>query len=827
MKLSEQWLREWVQPQLTRQGLINQLTMAGLEVGGCEPVIVAGASTEADSSAPMLCQVVVGRITALKSHPQQSNLSICTVNVGATEKTIVCGATNVRIAMNVAVALPGARLPELGIIQPIDKKGVLSEGMLCSATELGLTSAHEDSSATPSNPIETAEPNVPTAGILELPPEATPGQDLITLLQLDDAIIDIELTPNRGDCFSVLGVAREVAAIERIELNDQCSEPQSGTFPCPVSVNVIATSACPRYLGRTITGLSPNRPTPLWLQERLRRSGIRSISLLVDITNYVMIELGQPLHAFDLNKLDGQISVRFAKLNEPLTLLNAAEVQLTPDTLVIADNSGPVAIAGVMGGLRTSVDSATTDIFLEAAFFAPVAIAGVARRYGLVTDSSMRFERGVDPNLPQRALTRATELLLTLAGGACSTVMDITDASALPQRLDIILRHAQIKRILGVELSVEEVSAAFQASHFTATPIPDGWRVQVPSYRFDMALEVDVIEELARLIGYNNLPAQMLRTELRFVPAPQYEISLAQVRHILLTRGYHEAITYSFVSAAVEQSLSTGNDPIRLRNPISPELSVMRTSLWAGLIQALQYNLNRQAERVRLFETGLRYQRAQVESTDLPVQALMLAGLAYGPHLPLQWSEASRWIDFYDIKNDVCEILQLTHDFSAFSFRVGTHPALHPGQSATLWRENTPVGHVGVLHPKIAQEFALEQPVVLFECALAPLLRAKPLQAQSISKFPLIRRDLAFVVDRDIAIADILNATQLAAGPMLLDVQLFDVYQGASIATTQQSVAIRLTFSDVAKTLVDQEVNTAIENVISSIVQQFSATLRE
>ncbi len=818
MKFSENWLREWVNPTLSRDDLVQKLTMAGLEVDSVEPV-----------AAPFR-KVVVGEILSVKAHPDGKKLSICQVNVGNKEKPIkiVCGANNVHAGMRVPTALIGASLGEIRI-KKAKLRGVLSFGMLCSAKELGL--------------MESSE------GIMPLPNDAPIGEDLRRYLQLEDVSIEIDLTPNRGDCLSIRGLAREVGVLTCNDISTPDCSAVAATITDTFPVEIHASKACPRYVGRIIKNINATAETPLWIQERLRRSELRSISAVVDITNYVLLELGQPMHAFDLDKLSEGIQVRMAYAGEPLTLLDEQTVELDEQTLVIADNKQPIAMAGVMGGKASAVTDATQDIFLESAFFAPKEAIGCARRYGKNTDSSHRFERGVDPQLQLSAIERATALLLNTVGGQAGPVIDIVNQATLPVNPVIKLRKSRIRRILGksigrsmrqrkVENILSRLGMTFEQEirlHnkkndlLLRHPILEGWKVQSPSFRFDVNLEVDLIEELARVHGYNNLPNQAPPSRLNIHHQPG--VTLEHLQAMLIQRDYQEVITYSFVDSEQQIQINPEVKAISLANPIASDMTVMRTTLWTGLLQALLYNQKRQQSRVRLFETGLRFIQSENEQ-DLPEQEPMIAGVVTGTCWAEQWGDKGQAIDFFDVKADVEALLSLTTESglkegNTYRFTPNTHPALHPGKTAAIYRGDEWIGLLGAVHPSLIQTLELTSPVYLFELRLAPLCEAKVPQFKEISKYPLIRRDIAVVVSVEISAAQLVDCIKEWHVEMLKDRQLFDVYQGKGVEQGKKSLAIGLVFQGDSRNLIDSEIDTVVRQLLRHIEQQLGAELRK
>jgi len=792
MRLSEQWLREWVNPPVATPALAEQLTMAGLEVDAVEP------------AAPAFSGVVVGEVLEVKPHPNADKLRVCQVDVGGEAPLgIVCGAPNVRPGMRAPTAVLGAELPGGFRIKKAKLRGEPSTGMLCSAAELGL---NEDAS-----------------GLWDLPADAPVGEDLRAWLGLDDHCIEVDLTPNRGDCLSVAGVAREVGVLNRVPVTSPALEPVAATCPDTFPVALEAGSQCPRYTGRVIRGIRTGVSSPLWLQERLRRSGLRSISPVVDVTNYVLLELGQPMHAFDLDRLRGGIVVRMARPGEPITLLDGQALELDPETLVIADGDHAQAIAGVMGGEGSGVEAETVNVFLESAYFEPVATAGRARRYGLHTDSSHRFERGVDPQLQARALERATRLLLDIVGGEPGPLIEVKDDAHLSAGREVSLRRERITRVLGTTIADAEVSDTLERLGMRVSAATAGWTVKVPTYRFDVEREVDLIEEIGRIHGYARLPVRRPTGELLMPELPETRIELERMQGELTARGYQEAVTYSFVDPKLQAVLDPGREPLALANPISADLAVMRTSLWPGLVQALRYNQNRQEPMVRLFETGLRFVPVDGELK----QERMIGAVAAGLSAPEQWSLPRRKVDFFDLKADVEALLALTGEPEAFRFVRSAHPALHPGQAAEILRGDEVAGQVGLLHPAVERDLDLDGPVYLFELRLAVLERARLPAFRELSRFPAVRRDLALVLDEAVSAEQLVACIRAVAGESQEEVRIFDVYRGEGIDPGRKSLAISLTFRDPSRTLNEAEINEALKRVVNALQTELNASLRE
>ncbi|MBC8648320.1 phenylalanine--tRNA ligase subunit beta [Pseudomonas sp. MTM4] len=792
MKFSEQWLRTWVNPQVSREELVARLSMVGLEVDAVIPV------------AGEFSGVVVGEVLSTEQHPDADKLRVCQVSNGSETFQVVCGAPNVRPGLKIPFAMIGAKLPGDFKIKKAKLRGVESNGMLCSETELQI--------------------GVDDSGLMELAADASVGSDLREYLGLDDASIEIGLTPNRGDCLSIAGLAREVGAIYAASVSPVDIAPVDAAHDEVRPVEVLAPKACPRYLGRVIRNVDLARPTPLWMVERLRRSDIRSIDAVVDVTNYVMLELGQPLHAFDLAEINGGIRVRMAEEQEKIVLLDGQEVTLRADTLVIADHQRALAIAGVMGGEHSGVSASTQDLFLESAFFDTIALAGKARSYGLHTDASHRYERGVDSQLAQAAMERATTLLLQIVGGSAGPVTEVASEADLPKVAPIQLRAQRIEQMLGLEMAGEQVVSLLSALGLgVVEQSPGCWEVSVPSHRFDISLEVDLIEELGRLYGYDRLPVRYPQARLAPEARPEARAELPALRRLLVARGYQEAITYSFIDPKLFELFSPGVEPLRLANPISSDMAAMRETLWPGLIKALQYNLNRQQTRVRLFESGLRFvgQLGQLK------QEPMLAGVITGSRLPVGWSNERAAADFYDMKADVEALLGHVGDASAYDFVPAEHPALHPGQTARIERGGRPVGYIGGLHPELAATLGIDQPVYLFELLVAEVSEGLLPSFNELSRFPEVRRDLAVLVAQDVSADDLLRCIRNAAGENLTDLKLFDVYQGKGIDPLSKSVAVGLTWQHPSRTLNDDEVSGALQQILSSLEERFNATLRK
>lgn len=788
MKLSESWLREWVDPPLESPALYEQLTMAGIEVKGSEPV------AEAFSG------VCVGEVLAVARHPDAERLSVCEVSDGDRAVTVVCGAPNVGPGMKAAFARPGAVLPGEVRIKKATLRGVTSEGMLCSAAELGLGDDAD--------------------GILALDPDLSPGTDLRAALRLDDASMDIDLTPNRGDCLSVMGIAREVAVLNDLAFVRPEPARQEATHADELPVRLADEAGCPRYLGRVIHGVDVSRPTPFWMKEKLRRCGLRSIDPVVDVTNFVMMELGQPMHAFDLAELDAEIVVRRAERGERLRLLDGQEVDLDPETLLIADGDGPIAIAGVMGGERSGVQPGTRDVFLECAFFAPLAIHGTARRYGLQTDASQRFERGVDHRLQFAAMERATELLLAIVGGAAGTVTEAVAPDHLPVPPHVVLRHARLERLMGMAIAAAEVQGYLQRLGLEPKAVAGGWQVRAPSHRFDIAIEEDLVEEVCRIYGYNRMPSKVPGTDLDLRRVPLERTPRLRVRQALADLGYRETVTYSFVDPRLQDLLDPGVTPLELSNPMSTEQSVMRTNLLPGLIDAARSNQARQRTRGRLFELGLCF----VQNGEL-AQINRVGGVLWGDAAPKHWSGPSVPVDFFDVKGDVERIAALGGE-RAIEFALRKDPVLHPGQSADIRIDGTWAGRLGRLHPELEQRLELRGPLFLFELDAEIVEASRARRYGEVSRFPSVRRDLSLRVARMVPAAALEQSVRNAVGSYLVEFRVFDVYHGEGIDSNEKSVAVGLTLQDASRTLTEADINDLMERAVTALGTEHGARLR-
>jgi len=812
MKFSESWLREWVNPALSSDELAHQITMAGLEVDGVDPV--AGEFTG----------VIIGEVVECGPHPDADKLQVTKISLGgySSDKVeqgelvdIVCGAKNCRKGLKVAVATVGAVLPGDFKIKKAKLRGVPSFGMLCSESEIGLA---DDSD-----------------GIMELAQDAPVGTCVREYLDLNDVTIDVDLTANRGDCLGIKGLAREVGVLNSQSVVEVEISSVKPTIDDTREITIEVGEACPRYLGRVIKGINPSAQTPLWMVEKLRRCGTRSIDPVVDVTNYVLLELGHPMHAFDLAKIDGGINVRFANEEEKLTLLDENEVTLKDKTLVIADaptngKGKALAIAGIFGGLDSGVTTQSTDIFLESAFFAPLAILGKARQYGLHTDASHRYERGIDPTLQAEAMERATQLLLDIVGGQAGPIVEAKSDENIPQTKDVNLRRAMLDSRIGHHIEDAKVSEILTRLGFDVSEEGEGsaktWQVVVPAYRFDIKVEVDLIEEVARIYGYNNIPNIAPKASLKMIKKKEANIDLAKLKRTLVNRDYQEAITYSFVDPKVQSLIHPEQDVMTLPHPISSEMSVMRLSLWTGLLQSVVYNQNRQQGRVRLFETGLRFVPDEAAENGVRQQN-MIAGVISGNRVDEHWDMEKAATDFYDIKGDVEALLSLTCDVNSYEFSTAEVAALHPGQTAQITKNGQLVGYVGALHPELERKLGLNGRTLIFELLLTEVLDQNIPEASAVSRFPANRRDLAVVVKEDIDAKKVLQLIEKVGGNHLIDLNLFDVYQGEGIEEGFKSLAIALVLQDTNKTLEEKDITDVIDRVVDSLQTELNASLRD
>jgi phenylalanyl-tRNA synthetase beta chain len=791
MKFSEAWLREYVSLPVGSKELVERFTMAGLKVESTEPV------------AGNFSQVVVGEVRTVDRHPDAAKLSVCRVWDGAAEHQVVCGAPNVRVGLKTAFARAGAQLPGGVEIKVSKLRGVESHGMLCSAAELGIG--------------EDAD------GIMELVGEYQAGEALRDALTLDDFSIDVELTPNRGDCLSIRGVAREAGVLFQTRVTRPDCAAVAPTNDATFPVRLEDGGGCPRYLGRVIRGIDSTARTPTWMRERLRRAGLRCIDPVVDVTNYVMLELGQPMHAFDLAILQKQVVVRRARAGEKLLLLDGREVALDGETLLITDATGPIAIAGVMGGERSGISTTTRDVFLECAFFAPRALAGTARRYGLQTDASQRFERGVDHELQFAAMERATALLIDIVGGQPGPTVDTVSPDDLPGSRKIALRRSRLNLYVGEPTDTDEVSQTFTRLEFQPQlerGDDDVWTINVPSHRFDMEREVDLIEEVCRVRGYHRIPVRMPLTRLELGRLPLETTPRGALKRLLAGLGYQEAITYSFIDPTFADLLDPGATAIVLTNPMSQDMSVMRTTLFPGLLKTLIANASRQQTRMRLFELG----RCFPTRGEL-TQPVMLGGLLWGSRLPENWANGNEMVDFFDLKGDVERVLELS-GYASVEYRSAEDPVLHPGQSATVWDSGIQLGRIGRLHPELEHRLDVKGPVYLFEFDAQYVLARRHPGHRPISRYPSVRRDVSLILDADIPASHVRASVERALGSALGDFRLFDVYHGEGIDSHKKSIAVGLTLQNQSRTLTDTDINALMDAAVSALETDLGARRR-
>ncbi|MGB1805456.1 MAG: phenylalanine--tRNA ligase subunit beta [Candidatus Pseudothioglobus sp.] len=787
MNISTRWLREWVSPDVSDQELSEKLTMAGLEVDQIAPV------------APPFEGLVVGHVVSCGKHPNADKLSLCEVDIGADENLqIICGAPNVRQDLKVAVATVGSVLPNKLKIKRAKLRGVESNGMLCSESEMGISDSHE--------------------GIIELDSKAKIGDNVREVLDLDDQIIELDITPNRGDCFSVLGVAREACVNYNLslpELNFKADEKGSRSFKSSVS----NPKECPKYLTRVIEGVDNNVPTPDWMAKKLLRASQQLHSPIVDITNYVLLELGQPMHAFDLSKINGNINVRSAKKNEELELLNGQSANLSEDTLVIADEKSAIAIAGVIGGMGTSTLESSNEILLEAAFFEPVALSGIARSYGLHTEASLRFERGVDFNITHQAMERATELVLEICGGTASQINETLDSKLLPKLEPIQISIEKISKVLGFDLDPSWVESKFKFLDFDFKKNKDhSWTIVPPSFRFDISIPADIIEELARLYGYDKIPVQRLSVDANLSNAEQAKITSNELSSALVNRGYQEVITYSFISNEMHDLVDPDAKKILLQNPISDDMAVMRSSLWSGLIDTAKSNMRRGHHNSRFFELGLCF-----SGTDVDGQVQKIAGIISGNRHNLQWAGADREVDFFDAKSDVEALLNLCK--KDFKFESADHPALQMGQTAKIMKGKNHIGWLGALSPKLQKKLSMPN-AFLFELTQSEIEQGDTPSYQSFSSFQASQRDIAIVVSKEITSDELIHSIQSLKQDDLIDVNLFDVYEGEHIEQGSKSVALNLTYQSKEVTLTDEQLAEKVSKIVGHLESKFSAKLR-
>jgi len=795
MKFSETWLREWVNPSITTDELAHQITMAGLEVDDVLPV-----------SGPF-SGVKIGQVVECKQHPDADKLRVTKIDVGANELLdIVCGAPNCRQGIKVAVAMVGAVLPGDFKIKKAKLRGQPSHGMLCSYTELGI--------------------DIESNGIMELPGDTEIGQDFRDFLGLDDVTVDVDLTANRADCFSIKGLAREVGVLNRLDVTSPVISDVTTSIDDIPSIEVSAPNACPRYLGRIIKNINIRAETPLWIREKLRRCGIRSIDPVVDITNYVLLEQGQPMHAFDLAQIDGGIRVRMAEKGEKLTLLDGNEVTLTPDTLVVADHQRALALAGIFGGEHSGVSQDAQDILLECAFFAPDAIRGRARSYGLHTESSMRYERGVDYALQYDAMTRATQLITEICGGEVGPIVAVESESNIPSSNKVVLRREKLDDLLGHVVSSNDVVEILERLGMTVETTEQGWLAVAPTWRFDIAIEQDLIEEIGRIYGYDNIPNQAPLAALTMNLHKEAHLPLKRVRDLLVDRGYHEAITYSFVEPEQQTLFAPNVEPLMLPNPISADMSAMRLGLLQGLLNTVVRNQKRQQSRIRLFEYGLRFTPDETAENGMR-QEPILAGVIAGSKADEHWNVSNESVDFFDLKGDLEAILELTSNNTDYHFSSVQHPALHPGQSAALEFNGQKVGVIGTVHPELERKLGLNGKTIVFEIEWNAINSRVVPEVATVSKFPSNRRDIALVVDNSVTSGEVVSACKASSNKLVTNAKLFDVYIGKGIDENKKSLAIALTLQSVERTLEETEMTEAVDTVIKEMHEKLGATLRD
>ncbi len=797
MKLPVSWLRSWVDVPWKDRELADRLTMLGFEVESLQPV------------APPFSGVVVAEIRSAAPHPQADKLQVCRVTAGGAELQIVCGAANARAGLRTALAIVGAKLPGDLTIGAAKLRGIESQGMLCSARELGLTEAGE--------------------GILELPADAPLGTPLRDYLRLDEALLEISITPNRGDAMSVLGIARELAAASGLPLRaapDPVLPPVVAVSQDRFPVQLTPGAGCPRFASRVIRGVDNRRAVPQWLRERLERSGLRSISPVVDATNYVLLELGQPMHAYDLARLKSGLQARRAAPSEKITLLEGSDLELGADVLVIADGNGPVGLGGVMGGGASAISDGTTDLLLEAAWFDPAAVAGRGRRYGLLTDASQRYERGVDPVGQERAIERASELICAIAGGKPGPTCLEELPGELPKRLPVELRAAQLQRLLGIAIPAAEVQTRLRALGMRVeNAAPDAWRVTPPSWRFDIAIEADLIEELARCGGLDAIPEAVPAGARVIAGSSEARSSERSVLQQLTARGYSEAITFGFTDLELQTKICGAIEPVRLRNPIANNLAVMRASLWPGLLTAAGENLRRQRERVRLFEIATQFHRG---GDGAVLERRMIAGIAAGSRLPEQWGSKLTDGDFHDLKADVSAVLALGGRAADCRFEPGASlPGLHPGRSAQIVRDGSVIGQLGELHPALVRELDFTYGPLLFELDYLAATSNAPVRYAPVSSFPQLRRDISFTVAADETFGRIAERVSVAASTRLLELRVFDIYQGKGVEIGRKSVALGLILQDLSRTLTDTDADGIVAAVCAELRSSLDARIRE
>jgi phenylalanyl-tRNA synthetase beta chain len=788
MKISENWLREWVNPKVSTDELVEQLTMLGLEVDDTLPA--AGDFTN----------VVIAKIVAMEKHPDADKLNVCQVDAGTGENLqIVCGAPNARVGLVAPLAMIGAVLPGNFKIKKSKLRGLESNGMLCSNVELGLSDDH--------------------SGLLELSQDAPIGQDIRDYLDLNDTIIDIDLTPNRADCFCVKGIAIDVACLNEISVTQPVINTVEPEIDEKIAVTLNATKQCPRYISRVINNIDNNKETPVWMQEKLRRSGIRSIHPVVDVTNYVMLEQGQPMHGFDKSAIKGSINVKMATKGDEFTLLDGKQVKLDESYLMIADDSNYLAIAGVMGGLDSGVTETTTNIVLESAYFDPATIMGKSRDLGIHTESALRFERGVDPQLQEQAMQRATQLIIDICGGQVGQINESKAELEIPQVTEITLSKDKLARVLGFEVPVDQVSSILKGLTMQVDYAEDVWKVVAPSSRFDMEIEEDLIEEVVRIVGYDKMPATNLFTESTVISLPEEMISHNLIKTQLTTIGYQEAINYSFVSAKQLADFSLSANSIPLKNPLTEEFAVMRTSLLPGMMETVKYNLRRQNDSLKLFETGYVFEQGEAISQEDKLIAIC-TGKRHSEH----WGLGKELVDYFDCKGDL-EVL-LDNCKTDYEFAQSKHDFLHPGRQASVVLEGCCIGWIGQIHPEICRRIGIKKEVYAYELYIEKIQKSILPQFHDVSKYPSVRRDLALIVNDDISAQQITNLVASELGENLIETIIFDEYQGDKIELGKRSLAIGLLLQQQNATFEDKDVDKLISKVVSSMKEQLSVEIR-
>jgi phenylalanyl-tRNA synthetase beta chain len=796
VRITYQWLQDFAEVTAAPSELAAQLTLAGLEVESVTPV-----------AAPFF-GVVVGEVLECARHPNAEKLSLCRVTTdGSNSLQIICGAGNVLTGLKVAVAQVGAQLPNGVVIKRAKLRGLESEGMLCSARELGLDDEHE--------------------GIMELAPALELNTNVRDALRLEDSVLEVNATPNRGDCMSVFGIARDYTAARQRRYLTYQPRPVAARSDAVFPVTLESTS-CPIFTSRVIRGVSAVARAPEWMRERLRRVGSNSISAVVDVTNYVMLELGHPLHAYDLAKLAGGINVRMAKRDERITLLDGSEHRLDDDFLVIADANGPVGLAGIMGGRHTAISTDTTDVLLEAAHFVPDGVAGRARRLGLFTDAGQRYERGVDPELTVAAIERATELLLQCAGGEPGPVQVTRSAAPTTDaELWVPLRRERLSRLLGAEVPDAEVQGVLHSISDRVVTTAEGWSVRRPSHRFDIHIEADLIEEVARLRGFDRITEQHALAPQIVGPVPEGRVINERLLTAVADRGYREIISYTFVDPALQRLLFPDTPALALANPLSAEMSEMRVSLWTGLLHACRDNMRRQQKRVRLFELGKKF-LLDGPAQDSPLREVeALAGIVTGARLPEQWGSAHESLDFFDVKSDLIAVLSLAGDTTQIRFEPEALSCLHPGRAARIYRADTPIGWLGELHPQIIRAINFSGSGYLFELEVESAFAANRLEYKEISKFPSLRRDLAVIVDESVPLAVLRENVTVSASGLLRELRVFDVYRGPGVESTRKSIALGLILQDSSRTLTDVDADAVVTQVVARLRDVLSATIRD